>query len=75
MVTYMKNNGAGKSSWSRPDTDSNHRTLGWIRQPKMLSHIIEAGFIQDDNSVASCDLYAKLIAGAICTALDKVFIP
>lgn len=75
MVSYMMKNGSDHTSWSRPDTDSRHKRLGWIREPKMLSHIIEAGFIQDDNSKNSNDLYARLIAGAICNSLEKQFIP
>ena len=74
MIKIMKENGAGSSSWARPDTDSNHGTLGWIRQPKMLSHIIESGFIEDKNDESNNELYAKLIAVSICRALDKKYI-
>jgi N-acetylmuramoyl-L-alanine amidase len=75
MKKYMKENGAGSGSWIRSDEESNNGRLGWIRELKMLSHIIEAGFMEDDTSESSNDFYAKLIAGAICMALDKVFVP
>ncbi len=75
MAEVFKANGANKTSWSRPDTDSNHGTLGWIRKPKMLSHILECGFMQDDLSAASDDFYAGIIANAICTCLEKTYIP
>jgi N-acetylmuramoyl-L-alanine amidase len=74
MAATFKANGANKTSWSRPDTDSNHGKLAWIRQPKMLSHILECGFMQDDLSTASDDFYASIIAKAICTCLDKTYI-
>jgi N-acetylmuramoyl-L-alanine amidase len=73
LVANLKNAGANLRSWSRPDTVSNHGRLGWIRQPKMLSHIIEAGFIQDSNTEADHEKYALLIAKAICGVMDKVF--
>ncbi len=74
MVKVFKDNGANKTSWSRPDTDSNHGRLGWIRQPKMLSHLIECGFMEDDLSNATDDFYATIIAKAICTSLGKVYV-
>jgi N-acetylmuramoyl-L-alanine amidase len=75
MAEVFKANGANKTSWSRPDTASNHGRLAWIRQPKMLSHLLECGFMQDDLSTASDDFYATIIAKAICTCLGKTYQP
>ena len=75
MVIAFKNNGANQTSWARPDTESNHYRLGWIRQPKMLSHLIECGFMQDDLSDASDEFYATIIAKAICNCLQKNYLP
>lgn len=74
MAEVFKAKGANKTSWSRPDTDSNHGKLGWIRQPKMLAHLLECGFMQDDLSTASDDFYASIIANAICSCLDRTYI-
>ena len=71
MVEIMKKNGAHKTAWARVDSASNHGTgLGWIRKPKMLSHLIEAGFIQDNNNDNSDTFYAELIGKAICSLLN-----
>lgn len=69
MIAEMKRNGASESSWARVDTDSNHTSLGWIRKPKMLSHLIEAGFMQDKNDNESDTFYAGTIGAAICAIL------
>jgi len=71
MVGVYKRRGAHKTSWSRPDTDSRHKRLGWIRQTKMLSHLIECGFMQDDLGDASDEFYASIIAEGILSCLDK----
>lgn len=73
MVKIFKSSGANPSSWSRPDTASNHRQLAWIRRPKMLSHLIECGFMQDDLSDAADDFYAEVIAKAIAHCLAPAF--
>jgi|GEM_PF-2435130 len=75
MAEVFKANGVNKTSWSRPDTVSNHKQLAFIRQPKMLSHILECSFMQDDLSTASDDFYATIIANAICTCIGKTYIP
>jgi N-acetylmuramoyl-L-alanine amidase len=73
MINVIKNNGADSKSWARPDTVARFGRLGWIRDTKPLSHLIECGFIQDDTSDASDEKYAKWIAQAICDALEKPF--
>ncbi|MDP4277429.1 MAG: N-acetylmuramoyl-L-alanine amidase [Bacteroidota bacterium] len=73
MVAFMIAAGANTRSWSRPDTESNHGSLGWIRHPKMLSHIVEAGFIQDTNTDADNEKYAVFIAKAICGMFGKTY--
>lgn len=54
------------TSWSRIDTDSPRKSLAFIRRPKMLSHIIEAGFIQGEPEP---EYYADVIAEAIFRVL------
>lgn len=62
--------GADSTSWARPDTMSNHGGLSFIRRTKPLAHLIEAGFIQDNNDDASDQFYAKTIATAIIKLLS-----
>lgn len=58
--------GAHPTTWARPDTDSPRRQLAWIRRPKMLSHIIEAGGIQGEREH---EYYGRTIANSIDTIL------
>lgn len=61
--------GADKATtWSRPDTDSGHSRLGWIRQPEPLSHLIELGFIEGRNDQAHLNHLAEMAAAAILSA-------
>lgn len=71
MVSVFIENGANKTSWSRPDTASNHKKLAWIRQPIMLSHIVECGFMEDDLSNISDAFYADMLAKAISGCLHN----
>jgi N-acetylmuramoyl-L-alanine amidase len=61
--------GASESSWARPDTQSNHGTLAFIRQPKMLSFIYEAGFIEDLNTEVERLFYASVLVEGIAKIL------
>ena len=74
MIKVIENNGADSLSWARPDTVARFGRLGWIRDTKPLSHLIECGFIQDDVSEVADEKYAKWAAQAICDALGKAFI-
>lgn len=65
MIAHLRLEGAHSTSWARPDTASNHGSLAWLRKPKMLSHLIEAGFIQDNNNEVSDNFYATVIAKTI----------
>ena len=62
--------GAHTSSWARADTESPRKRLAFIRQPKMLSHIIELGFIQDNNTEAECKWYAVALAKSLVKVLS-----
>ena len=73
FVKIWKDTGAHSTSWTRPDTSSNHGSLAWIRKTNMLAHLIEAGFIQDSNEESDNDFYSRLIANAICDAMDITF--
>ncbi len=46
----MKAAGAGKHTWCKSHTKSRHGSLGWIRQVKVMSHLLELGFMEGDNS-------------------------
>jgi len=74
MSQIFRRNGASQSSWARPDTVARFGRLGWIRDTVALSHLIECGFIQADNSDSGDERYAKWVAQAICDALGKPFV-
>lgn len=61
-------NGANSKSWARPDTESNHGGLGWIRQTRPVAHLLELGFMQGKNDDAHLDWLAKVAASAIFEA-------
>lgn len=60
--------GANSKSWARPDTASNHRSLGWIRQTRPVAHLLELGFMEGKNDDAHLDWLAKVAASAIFEA-------
>ena len=70
LAEVLKTEGAHLTSWARPDTDSRFGKLGFIRNTKMLSHIIELGFIEGDNSTAENIWYAGALAKAIVNLLN-----
>lgn len=55
--------GAHKKSWARPDTDSNYKWLGWIRQTNPVAHLLELGFMQGKNDDSHL-LWLANVAGA-----------
>lgn len=59
------------NAWNRPDTVANHGRLGWLRDTKAPSHLIESGFVQGFTGNESYDYYAKMIAKPILELLDK----
>lgn len=63
--------GANKFSWVRPDTFSNHGGLGWNTMTKPMAHIIEAGFVQGDNSDSEDEFYAEAIFQGIKAVFAK----
>jgi N-acetylmuramoyl-L-alanine amidase len=65
ITDLMKKSGASDTSWSRADTESPRKKLAWIRQPKMLSHIVELGFIEGNNSDDENRWWAASLAEAI----------
>ena len=71
MVASFQRSGANATSWARVDSDSNHGSLWFIRKPKMLSMIIEAGFIEGDCSDAENNFLAQTICEAILHELSK----
>lgn len=61
--------GAHATTWTRPDTDSPRKRLGFIRNIKMMSHIVELGFIEDINDDNECRWYAMALAKSIGNVL------
>ncbi len=68
MVRTMKTYGAGPKSWARSHRDSPHGSLGWIRQPLVLSHLVELGFMEGRNDPAHLARLARILAGGIAHA-------
>lgn len=60
--------GAHANSWARPDTDSHHGRLGWIRQTRPAAHLLELGFMEGRNTDAHLDWLAHLGAAALYEA-------
>ena len=57
--------GAHKTSWSRADNLSRHGGLGWNTMTKPLAHILELGFMQDENDADDDEFYATAAFNAI----------
>jgi N-acetylmuramoyl-L-alanine amidase len=71
MIRTMQNIGAHPTSWIRPDTESNHKQLGFCRKTKMLSMIAELGFIEGSNATDENEWYAWALTKAILQVLEK----
>jgi N-acetylmuramoyl-L-alanine amidase len=54
-----------RRSWTLCHTDSPHKSLGWIRQPFCLSHLMELGFMEGRNDPAHLSRLARMAAGAL----------
>lgn len=65
ITAIMKREGANNKSWTRPDHVARFGRLGEIRDPKCLSYIIEAAFMQGDKSDAHLDELSRRITIAI----------
>lgn len=63
--------GANKTSWNRADTLVRFGRLGWIRDTKPTAHLVELGFIQDNQGAIDDQLHAKLLTEAICAVMGK----
>jgi len=50
MVGAMIKAGAHSTSWNRSHTSSGHGSLAWVRQVKVLSVLMECGFMEGNNS-------------------------
>jgi N-acetylmuramoyl-L-alanine amidase len=61
--------GAHASSWERDQKTSRHGRLGWIAQPKALSHLLELGFMQGNNSPEHIYTLAGMAARAVQAVL------
>lgn len=74
-LAELKSRGAHPRSWSRPHTESPHHSLGFITQPFCLSHIVELGFMQGDNSEPHLRRLAGIAAGALLKTFAGLILP
>lgn len=63
--------GANKTSWAKPDNASGHGSIGWCTMTKPVAHIIEMGFLQDDNSDVSDRMFANYVVEGIIAAIKQ----
>jgi len=70
MIGSMEYSGAHETSWVRPDTESNHKRLGFCSRTKMLAMIAELGFIEGNNDKDECEWYAWTFAKSVLMVLD-----
>lgn len=68
VAKKLKDYGANSTTWARPDTASRHKRLAWIRGVPTVSHLMELGFIQGDNSHQHYDWLASIASMAIYRA-------
>lgn len=71
--SFIASGAEPKTTWARIDTERGF-TLAFVRRPKCLSFIIEAGFIEGDNSEQEQWFYAHTIAKSVCDIMEKTFI-
>lgn len=69
MRAAMIKHGAHLKTWHRPDTQSRHKRLAWIRQTRPLAHLLEMGFMEGDNSPAHLQLLAQIAAKSVAEAV------
>ena len=72
MANALKRFGAHDTSWARPDTDSRFKRLAWIREPEPVSHLLELGFMEGDNSKTHLLKLAKMAAQSLYEAFTGV---
>ena len=70
--SFIASGAEPKTTWARIDTDRGF-TLAFVRRPKCLSFVLEAGFMQGDNSEAEQWFYAQAIAKAMCDIMERRF--
>jgi N-acetylmuramoyl-L-alanine amidase len=70
LLTSLLASGAHPRSWVRPDTQSRHQKLAWIRQPHCMSHLLELAFMQGDNTERHLKRLAAWAADAVRAALQ-----
>jgi N-acetylmuramoyl-L-alanine amidase len=66
-AAYIRH-GAHAKSWARPDTASRFGRLGWIRQTRPASHLLELGFMEGRNDDAHLRRLATIAANALFEA-------
>lgn len=69
LVAGMKKGGATRTSWARNQSVSRFSRLGWIAQPKCLSHLVELGFMQGQNNKEHLMKLAGILAGGVIAVI------
>lgn len=69
MRDILKREGGSANTWSREGIVAGVRSLGWIREPNTLSHLVECGFMQGDNS----DNHLRELARRCAVAIYETF--
>ncbi|MGV3663127.1 MAG: N-acetylmuramoyl-L-alanine amidase [Prosthecobacter sp.] len=72
LANAFKRFGAHSTSWARPDTDSRHKRLAWIRDTEPVAHLLELGFMEGSNTKAHLLKLAKLAAQSLHEAFTGV---
>lgn len=67
LATYTGN----PKCWNRPDTAGRFGRLGWLRDINAISHLIEAAFIQGNNSPEHNQFLAEGVLKVILSVLSK----
>lgn len=65
----FKKLGANNKTWARNDTHARTKRLGWIRDPKPLSHLFELAFMQGDNHQGHLLWLAEITAKSLYVLL------
>ena len=69
LVSEFKANGADPSSWTRDQRESRFSRLGWIAQPKCLSHLVELGLVQGRNDGDHLRRLAGIFADSLAAVI------
>ena len=75
MRMEMLRMGAHSTSWSRDMHESRHGSLMWITGPRVISHLMELGFMEGDNSPEHLKRLARIGAAAVLHPFAGILMP